>query len=590
MMEVGANCMSASQGCTDNMDVVQNFTEALSGRIGADRFRMWFGQNVSFSFQPSVKRTSVKRTSVKRTSVKGTSVDQRDADDIGVDPGSAMGSSRDKVVVLVRGQFALDRLEKNFLSQLRGAAMQACGSAADVELQLDQPQAEQVDLPIDGLDSASPVRRSANRSASSVGQRRGKTESISDLVAGTTLRSAQAKQKRERNLIGSRPAPRRPLPGQLSLPGISGDGVSRGNEISGSDKSGSDKKSAREAMTLQSFVAGPSNKLALTAATMVCETPGVASPLFICGPTGTGKTHLLCAIAQMLRRRHRMRRVVHLSAEQFTNDFIASVSNSGITSFRSRYRDIDALLIDDIQFLGSKKATLRELLYTIETLSAAGRPLIFSGLRSPTEIQGLTSELAGRMAAGLVCPVGPLDQQARKAVLSRLLEERCPATVNDDLIEQLSAAVAGDGRVISGLANSVALLSRMHGRAPSIDEVRTLSGDLLRSSKPVATLSVIESAVCEAFQLPQETLRGASQTRATTEPRMLAMYLARQMTSSAYAEIARHFGGKSHSTAIAAEKNVTRWLGDGKAIGRGHAAMSTREALDRVENLIRNVS
>jgi chromosomal replication initiator protein len=101
---------------------------------------------------------------------------------------------------------------------------------------------------------------------------------------------------------------------------------------------------------------------------------------------------------------------------------------------------------------------------------------------------------------------------------------------------------------------------------------------------------MIESAVCDAFQLPHDTLRGSSQTRSTTEPRMLAMYLARQMTSSAYAEIARHFGGKSHSTAIAAEKNVKRWLGASKSIGRGHAAISTREALDRVENLIRNAS
>ena len=248
------------------------------------------------------------------------------------------------------------------------------------------------------------------------------------------------------------------------------------------------------------------------------------------------------------------------------------------------------MLIDDIQFLGSKKATLRELLYTVETLSAAGRPLIFSGLRSPTEIQGLTSELAGRMAAGLVCPLGPLDQETRQMILTRLLSERCPVAMDPALVEQLASMVAGDGRVIGGLVNSVTLLARMHGRAPTIDEIRTLAGDTLRASRPAATLSVIESAVCEAFQLPLETLRGGAQTRSITEPRMLAMYLSRQMTSSAYAEIARHFGGKSHSTAIAAEKNVKRWLNDGKSIGRGHAAMSTREALHRVESLLRSAS
>ena len=130
----------------------------------------------------------------------------------------------------------------------------------------------------------------------------------------------------------------------------------------------------------------------------------------------------------------------------------------------------------------------------------------------------------------------------------------------------------------------------MHGRVPTIDEVRCLAGNILRSSRPVTSLAVIEAAVCDAFQLPLETLRGGAQTRSITEPRMLAMYLSRQLTSSAYAEIARHFGGKSHSTAIAAEKNVKRWLNDGKSIGRGHAAMSTREALNRVENLLRGAS
>jgi chromosomal replication initiator protein len=574
--------MSASQGCTDNMDVVQNFTEALAGRIGVDRYRMWFGQNVTFRFEPDSDRTG------KTTSKANTEV------------------GRGTLLVLVRGQFALDRLEKNFLSQLRGAAMQVFGSTARVELRLDQPVVTQTELPLDGCDAvhsvtsgsvthgiensdaggtavATPATRHHRRPSGS--KRRGKTHSISSLVSGTAGRSEQANHRRQQNTIGSRPAPRRPLPGQMPLPGIDASNPRHDASNAGLNGKADAKKKPSDAMTLQTFVASSSNKLAFTAATMVTETPGVASPLFLCGPTGSGKTHLMSSIADMLRRRHRMRRVVH---EQFTNDFIASVSSSGITSFRSRYRDIDALLIDDIQFLASKKATLRELLYTLETLSSAGRPMVFSGLHAPTEIQGLTSELAGRMAAGLVCQMGALDATARQVIMQRLIKQRCPVAIGDDLVQQLSSIVAGDGRVISGLVNSVTLLARMHGRAPTMDEVRTLSGDLLRSARPVATLTVIETAVCEAFQLPQETLRSKSQSRSTTEPRMLAMYLARQITSSAYAEIARHFGGRSHSTAIAAEKNVTNWLGKGKEIGRGHAAMSTREALDRVENLIRS--
>ena len=283
-----------------------------------------------------------------------------------------------------------------------------------------------------------------------------------------------------------------------------------------------------------------------------------------------------------------MRRVMHLSSEQFTNDFISSVGNSGIASFRSRYREVDALLVDDVQFLSAKRATLREMMYTIETLSASGRPLVFSGLQTPFEIAGLTDELAGRLAAGLVCTLQPLDAASRKAVLSRRIEQLCPIPVPEPMIHQLAEMVVGDGRVLRGVANLINTLQRMYGRVPDMSEIRQFGGDLLRAAKPVATLSVIETAVCETFHLPLDTLRCGSQSRSVTEPRMLAMYLSRQMTSSAYAEIARHFGSKSHSTAISAENNVKSWLESGKSIGRGYDSMSVREALDRVEARLRS--
>ena len=321
---------------------------------------------------------------------------------------------------------------------------------------------------------------------------------------------------------------------------------------------------------------------------MVCEQPSVASPLFIAGPTGSGKTHILTAIADQLRRRFRMRRVMHLSAEQFTNDFISSVGNTGITSFRRRYREVDALLVDDVQFLGAKKATLREMLYTVETLSRAGRPLVFSGLQTPTDIPDLSRELAGRLASGLVCPLQPLDAATRESLLRRWLGERCRTAIPDALIQQVVPLLAGDGRLISGVVNLINTLERMNDRAPSMDELRQFGGELLRASGGIATLASIETAVCDAFSLESGSLRKRSQSRTITQPRMLAMYLARQLTPSAYNEIATHFGGKSHSTAIQAEKNVKGWLDQGKMLGRGNASISTREAIDRIENLMRS--
>lgn len=585
--------MAAQHGCTDNKVVIESFREALIGRVGADRYRMWFSHGVTIELSHAPEAST---------------------DD------AASSSSQKAIVLSVRGQFALDRLKQNFLREMRGAAMQACGGRMEVQLKLAEPTATQASLPLhedevtaESTSSATQesdletteaasrigVRRATNRATSDQRDRVQRTATtkpkrravpLAKLIAES---NASSKQTDETTAPGTTPVVK---PQQLEFSLRKQDGTHRQRHsssqpsasVSSASASKESTNSSAFAMNAANFVAGTSNQLAYTAMTMVVQDPKTASPIFFCGPTGTGKTHLMSAIAEQFRRRYRMRRVMHLSAEQFTNDFISSVGNSGITAFRRRYREVDALLIDDVQFLGSKKATLREMLYTVETLAGAGRPLLFSGMHAPTEIQGLSRELAGRMASGLVCPMQPLDLTTRRAILQRWLNERCQLEVPGSLIDQINTMLAGDGRVISGVVNMVNTLQRMYGRMPLLDEIRQFGGDLLRVAAPVATLTVIETAVCDAFHLPHDTLRGGSQTRAVTGPRMLAMYLSRQLTSSAYSEIAKHFGGKSHSTAISAENNVKKWLDAGKAIGRGQAAMSVREAIDRVENLLRS--
>lgn len=282
-----------------------------------------------------------------------------------------------------------------------------------------------------------------------------------------------------------------------------------------------------------------------------------------------------------------MRRVIRLSAEQFTNDFIKSVGTSGLPAFRRRYRDLDALLIDDVQFLATKKATLREMLYTIDTLASAGRPLVFTADRPPAEISGLTRELAGRMSAGLVCPMRPLDTTTRETLLRRLIAQHCPAAWPEEVIVEINGMLGGDGRMLRGIVNLVSTLQRMHRRMPTMDEIRQYGGELLRSQTPVVTLTAIERAVCEAFELDAQALRSGGQTRSISEPRMLAMYLSRQLTSSAFSEIARHYGGRSHTTALAANRKVASWLESGRSVGRGRQAMSARQAVERIESILR---
>ena len=320
---------------------------------------------------------------------------------------------------------------------------------------------------------------------------------------------------------------------------------------------------------------------------MAIESPGIASPLVLWGPAGSGKSHLLNAVATKLRRVHRMRRVMYLGAEEFTNDFIKALNGNCLPAFRSRFRDADALLIDDIQFFVEKKATIRELHHTIEMLAEYGKPLIFAGTKAPSEINGLGGELSGRLASGLVCQVESLDSDTRTELIRRYSTERCPIPWPDSTIWEIAAVAEGDGRLLSGIVNLVSLLQRMEGKMPSMDQIRQHGSHLLRKAGVPITLSAIERAVEKVFQLDAKSLQSSSQTKSITEPRMLAMYLSREMTSSAFSEIGGHFGGRSHSTAILANQRVRQWLDAGRSIGRGKSSLATDEAIRRIESVLK---
>ncbi len=570
MKEDCATGMSTSQGCTDDMAVVESFTEALKQRIGVDRFRMWFVQGVTFAIDCS----------------------SPDVD-----------STKRGIVVQVRSAFALDRIRKNYLRELRGAALAALGSSLDVRFVLETPSATQTTLLLEDVPTSieavsaivSPIAQEIGGQLMTAGE---PTTSLAipptpkankDRVEGTSNRSRRSGARSIGNVI-SEPTPtrRRAKPTQVpnGSPSVASsmDPASSGGAAAGASVSPKDLKSG---MTMPEFITGSCNQLAHAAATMVCQAPGTASPLFLFGSTGVGKTHLLYAIAEQFRRYHRMRTVMVLTAEQFTNDFITSVSATGLPAFRRRYREVDALLVDDVQFLESKRATLREMLFTVETLAAAGRPLIFTANQSPSEISGLSRELAGRMAGGLVCPMQPLDTNTRKQLLLRLINKSCPLAWPEETVNEINTMLGGDARMSSGVVNLVGMLQRMYQRMPTMSEIRQFGGEMLRSQTPTVTLAAIERAVCETFGLQQTSLRESKQTRSITEPRMLAMYLSRQLTSAAFNEISRHYNQKSHTSAILAAKKVEQWIETGKPLGRGPSAMSARQALDRIESILR---
>jgi chromosomal replication initiator protein len=336
----------------------------------------------------------------------------------------------------------------------------------------------------------------------------------------------------------------------------------------------------------EEMVKHPGNMMAITAADMVLESPGSVSPLLLYGPSGVGKTHLLRQIAERLRDAGSNRRVLYLTSEQFMVDYADSVRGSGFASFRAKYRGLDALLIDDLQGLLNKPSMLTELRHTVDSFLRQRKQLVFAADRSLAELSNLGTELYTRLSGGMACAVGPLELDAKVEVLRRFCRQR-QLEVIPDIARQLCSAVHGDARVLQGIANRLMTLSRIHGDDFTFAQAQLACRDLLEASQPLVNLADIERVVCEAFGIDSKKLRMTSKSKAASQPRMLAMFLARRYTRSAYAEIGQYFGNRKHSTVIAAEKKVQSWLDDNRPIEHPRGNVPLREMLRSVQSHLR---
>ncbi len=313
--------------------------------------------------------------------------------------------------------------------------------------------------------------------------------------------------------------------------------------------------------TFDTFVIGSGNRFAHAAAMAVAEAPARAyNPLFIYGGVGLGKTHLLQAIGHHVVHTQQLHRVAYISSEKFTNELINSIRDDRTLEFRTKYRSVDVLLIDDIQFLAGKERTQEEFFHTFNTLHEASRQIIITSDRPPKEIPTLEDRLRSRFEWGLIADIQPPDVETRIAIL-RKKAELDGLSVPDEVAEFIAQRIPSNIRELEGALVRVVAYASLTRAPITVDLAAEILKELLPipASRPI-TIQMIQKAVAEHFGLRIEEMRAKRRTKGIAFPRQVAMYLARELTDASLPRIGEEFGGRDHTTVMHACERVKEAL------------------------------
>ena len=339
----------------------------------------------------------------------------------------------------------------------------------------------------------------------------------------------------------------------------------------------------RQFARLEDFVAGPHASLALTAVEEICQSPGQNyNPLYLHGGVGLGKTHLLEGIYRTIRAKYSSLRVLYLTAETFTNYFTSALRDKTLPSFRQRFRNVNVLLVDDLDFLESKRGIQEEFLHTFKQLESLGGQLVLTGDRHPRLMPNLTEELMTRCLSGLVCRLEPPDQEARRQIAA-LHAARQKAELADEVLEFVAGRFSRNVRELQGAINTLATYGRMIKRRVTLSAARKILADLERDCTRIVRMADVEQTVCQFFGITPNDLKSGKRIRSLTQPRMLAMFLIRKHTQAAYQEIGEYFGGRNHATVISAEKKVLTWLSEKSSLKIAAESWPIDEVLEALE-------
>ena len=348
----------------------------------------------------------------------------------------------------------------------------------------------------------------------------------------------------------------------------------------------SDNRSVKPVYDLDEFVVGDCNRLGYCAARQFIEDPGLAfGPLMFVGGVGVGKTHLLAGLAAAVKAGGR-RRVLMMTAVDFCNRFKQAMYEQSTAAFRQKFHSVDVLCLDDVDFFDGTRAFQTELLQTIERLERRGVRFVMTCGVNPQTLTKLSEELVSRLLSGVVCRVERPSQSVRRRVAAEHAR-RLEADLSGEAIRHAADRCVDSIRRVRGAIQTLHAEARMLGRKVGVSHARTVLARLQEGTRSVVRLADIDVAVARLFDVSADELKSSARVRRVSRPRHIAMALARRLTTAAYQEIGHHFGGRNHSTVIAAEKAVARLLDTQETFRVGSREMTAGDVLHQLEGELR---